>query len=91
LIAKIAVTTNLAAASGAILAMIVTWKKYGKPDFGMTMNGALAGLVAITAGCAFVQPLSAIIIGSIAGIIVVYGVILVDKVKVDDPVGAVSV
>lgn len=91
LIAKVAVNTNLAAAAGSIIAMIVTWIKFGKPDFGMTMNGALAGLVAITAGCAFVQPLSAITIGAIAGIIVVYGVMFMDKVMVDDPVGAIAV
>jgi len=91
LIAKIAVNTNLAAAAGAIVAMSVTWLKYGKPDFGMTMNGSLAGLVAITAGCAFVQPLSALTIGIIAGIIVVYGVLFMDKIHVDDPVGAIAV
>ncbi|MBU0614551.1 MAG: ammonium transporter [Nanoarchaeota archaeon] len=90
-IAKIAVNTNLAAATGAIVAMFITWRKFGKPDFGMTMNGSLAGLVAITAGCAFVQPMSAILIGLAAGFIVVYGVIFIDKIHVDDPVGAVAV
>jgi Amt family ammonium transporter len=91
LIAKIAVNTNLAAAVGAITAMTITWKKYGKPDFGMTMNGSLAGLVAITAGCAYVQPMAAMTIGFFAGIIVVYGVLFMDKVHVDDPVGAIAV
>ncbi len=91
LIAKVAVTTNLSAAAGAIVAMVITWYKYGKPDFGMTMNGALAGLVAITAGCAFVHPINAMIIGAIAGVIVVYGVLFMDKINVDDPVGAISV
>ncbi|MFH1642500.1 MAG: ammonium transporter [Nanoarchaeota archaeon] len=91
LISKIAVNTNLSAAAGAIIAMAITWYKYGKADFSMTMNGALAGLVAITAGAAFVQPLSSIMIGAIAGFVVVYGVLFIDKIKVDDPVGAVAV
>ncbi len=90
-IATIAVTTNLAAAAGAILAMIVTWLKFGKPDVGMTGNGAIAGLVAITAPCAVVSPLSAIIIGAIAGIVVVFAVEFFDRIRVDDPVGAISV
>jgi Amt family ammonium transporter len=90
-IALIAVTTTLAAATAAIAAMAVTWIKFGKSDVGMTLNGALAGLVGITAGCANVSPLSAVIIGLIAGILVVYSVMFFDKIKVDDPVGAVSV
>ncbi|MCG2708353.1 MAG: ammonium transporter [Candidatus Omnitrophica bacterium] len=91
-IATIAVTTNLAAAAGAILAMFTAWMKFGKPDTSMALNGALAGLVAITAPCASVSPLSAIIIGAIAGVIVVLSVELLDKVlRVDDPVGAISV
>jgi Amt family ammonium transporter len=90
-IASIAVTTNLAAAAGAVLAMIVSWIKYGKADVSMTLNGALAGLVAITAGTAAVGNLSAVIIGSIGGIIVVYSVEFFDKLQIDDPVGAVSV
>ncbi|MEA3493485.1 MAG: ammonium transporter [Candidatus Margulisiibacteriota bacterium] len=91
-IAFIAVNTNLAAAAGAILAMITVWIKYGKPDVSMTLNGALAGLVAVTAPCAFVSPLSSIIIGAIAGILVVLSVEFIDKVlRVDDPVGAISV
>ncbi|MDL1981398.1 MAG: ammonium transporter [Deltaproteobacteria bacterium] len=90
-IAMIFVNTNLAAAAAAVLAMITSWVKFGKPDAGMSLNGALAGLVAITAGCANVSPTSSIIIGAIAGIIVVFSVIIFDKIKVDDPVGAISV
>ncbi|MFC1658564.1 ammonium transporter [Candidatus Omnitrophota bacterium] len=91
LIARIAINTNLAAATGGILAMIMVWKMFGKPDLSMAMNGALAGLVAITAPCAFVEPWTAILIGAIAGIIAVLGVLLLDKLNIDDPVGAVSV
>ena len=90
-IAMIFVNTNLSAAAGAVLAMITSWIKFGKPDVGMSLNGALAGLVAITAGCANVSPTSSIIIGAIAGIIVVFAVIMFDRIKVDDPVGAISV
>lgn len=90
-IAMIFVNTNLAAATGAVLAMFTSWIKFGKPDVGMSLNGALAGLVAITAGCANVSPTSSVIIGAVAGIIVVFSVIIFDKIKVDDPVGAISV
>ncbi len=91
-IGYIAVTTNLAAAAGAIVAMIVAWIIVGKPDASMTLNGALAGLVAITAPCNAVSPMGAIAIGSIGGALVVLSVIFIDKVlKIDDPVGAVSV
>jgi ammonium transporter, Amt family len=90
-LAIIAVTTNLAAAAGAIGALFIAWIKFGKPDAGMTLNGALAGLVAITAGCANVSPISSIIIGFLAGIIVVISVIFWENIGVDDPVGAVSV
>ncbi|MBN3039097.1 MAG: ammonium transporter [Candidatus Omnitrophica bacterium] len=90
-IAHVAITTNLAAASGGLVAMFFAWRKFGKPDLTMTMNGALAGLVAITAPCAFVMPYEAMIIGAIAGIIVVLGTVFLDKVLVDDPVGAVPV
>ncbi|MBN2331659.1 MAG: ammonium transporter [Deltaproteobacteria bacterium] len=91
-IGLIAVTTNLAAASGVITAMITAWFRFGKPDVTMSLNGALAGLVAITAGCANVSPGSAIIIGALAGIVVVVSVEFIDKVlKIDDPVGAISV
>lgn len=90
-ISLIAMNTNLAASAGAISTMLLTWILYKKPDLSMTMNGILAGLVAITAPCAYVSPLSAIIIGGIAGVIVVYGVKFVDWLFVDDPVGAVAV
>lgn len=90
-IAFIAVNTNLAAAAGAIGAMITAWVRLGKPDVGMGLNGALAGLVGITAGCANVSTVGAAIIGLIAGIIVVFSVLFFDRIKVDDPVGAVSV
>ncbi|RQW64400.1 ammonium transporter [Vibrio viridaestus] len=89
-IASIAVTTTLAAASGSISAMFYTWIRFGKSDVGMTLNGALAGLVGITAGCANVSPISAVIIGIVAGILVVVSVLTLDKMKIDDPVGAVS-
>ena len=88
----IAMTTNLAAAAATLLAMTVTWLRYGKPDVSMTFNGSLAGLVAITAGCDTVSNWSAIIIGAIAGVVVVFAVEFFDKVaKIDDPVGAISV
>ena len=91
-IGHIAMTTNLAAASGAVITMIVTWFKYKKPDVSMTLNGALAGLVGITAGCANVSMPGAIAIGAVAGVIVVFSVEFVERVlKIDDPVGAVSV
>jgi len=91
-IGLIAVTTNLAAAAGAVMAMITVWMKNGKPDPSMTLNGVLAGLVAITAGCANVSPMAAIAIGGLAGILVVFAVEFIDKVlRVDDPVGAISV
>jgi Amt family ammonium transporter len=90
-IAIIAVTTTLAAAAGAITAMIATWIKYGKSDIGMTMNGALAGLVGITAGCANVSALSSVIIGAVAGVLVLFSVLFFDRIHVDDPVGAISV
>ncbi|MDD9304497.1 MAG: ammonium transporter [Desulfobacter sp.] len=90
-IAMIFVNTNLAAAAGAVLVMIVSWMKFGKPEVGMSLNGALAGLVGITAGCANVTPFSAVIIGAIAGILVVFAVLFFDKIRIDDPVGAISV
>ena len=90
-IAKIAVTTNIAAAAGAITAMITAWFMLGKPDAGMSLNGALAGLVTITAGCASVSPTSAAIMGAIGGIVVVLSVLLIENLRIDDPVGAISV
>ncbi|HEY9865105.1 MAG TPA: ammonium transporter [Candidatus Obscuribacterales bacterium] len=90
-IAYIAVTTNLAAAAGAITATATSWFKDGKPDLSMIINGVLAGLVSITASCDSVSYLSAVIIGAIAGVIVVYSVGFFDSIKIDDPVGATSV
>lgn len=91
LIAKIAVNTNIAAAAGALAAMIVAWMRYKKPDYGMTLNGALAGLVAITAGCAYVTVPGSILIGLISGVLVVFAVELLDALHIDDPVGAIPV
>ncbi|MGI6114928.1 ammonium transporter [Luoshenia tenuis] len=89
---SIFMTTNLAAAVAAVTTMCVTWVRYKKPDVSMTLNGALAGLVAITAGCDMVSPLGAAIIGLVAGVLIVFGVEFVDKVlKIDDPVGAIGV
>ncbi|OEU52858.1 MAG: ammonium transporter [Desulfobacterales bacterium C00003060] len=90
-IAMIFVNTNLAAAAGAVLAMITAWIKFGKPDVGMSLNGGLAGLVAITSPCATVTPLSSVMIGAVAGILVVLAVLFFDRIRVDDPVGAISV
>ncbi len=90
-IAMIFVNTNLAAAAGAVFAMITAWAKFKKPDVGMSLNGALAGLVAITSPCATVTPFSSVVIGAIAGVVVVLSVLFFDKIKVDDPVGAISV
>ena len=88
----VATNTMIAGAIGGLVAMFYMWKKYGKPDPSMTANGALAGLVAITAPCAFVNGISAFIIGAIAGIIVCISVSVVEKkFKIDDPVGAISV
>ena len=90
-IGGIAVNTTLAASMGAIAAMMTTWFRSGKPDVAMAGNGLLAGLVGVTAGAWVVNGLGAIVIGATAGIIVVYAVSFFDKVKIDDPVGAVSV
>ncbi|MGD2180645.1 ammonium transporter [Lusitaniella coriacea] len=87
----IAVTTNLAAAAGGITATATSWLKDGKPDLSMIINGILAGLVAITAGCDGVSYWGAVIIGAIAGVIVVFSVYFFDSIRIDDPVGAVSV
>lgn len=89
---KVFVNTNLAAAIATCVTMAFTWIKYGKPDVSMSLNGSLAGLVAITAGCDAVSPIGAAIIGAVAGILIVLGVEFIDKVlKIDDPVGAVGV
>ncbi|MFO7930065.1 MAG: ammonium transporter [Thermodesulfobacteriota bacterium] len=90
-VALIAVNTALAASAGAVFAMLTSWIKFGKPEVSMSLNGALAGLVGITAGCANVSPASSIIIGAIAGVIVVMSVLFFENIKIDDPVGAVSV
>jgi ammonium transporter, Amt family len=90
-IGHIAATTNIAAATASISAMLMMWRISGKPDLSMTLNGGLAGLVAITAPCAFVSVKSAFLIGLIAGVLVVGAVFFFDKIKIDDPVGATSV
>lgn len=91
-VAGIFITTNLAGASGALAAMFVTWIVYKKPDISMTLNGVLGGLVGVTAGCAAVSPMGAFLIGLICGIAVVFSIEFIDKkLKIDDPVGAVSV
>ena len=89
---SIFITTNLAAAVSTTTVMIITWIRYKKPDVSMTLNGSLAGLVAITAGCDVVSPVGAFFIGLIAAFVVVFGIEFVDKVlKIDDPVGAIGV
>jgi Amt family ammonium transporter len=91
-IAVVAVNTLLASGAGAIFAMFYMWFKYGKPDPSMMINGMLAGLVAITAPCAFVSSFWAFVIGAIAGVLVCWSVFFVERtLKVDDPVGAISV
>src|SRR3990172_4299757 len=90
-ISHIVITTNLACCMAILSSTLTAWIMLGKPDFSMTVNGALAGLVAITAPCAFVSVTSSAIIGLIAGIIVVFAVLFFDKMKIDDPVGALSV
>ena len=90
-IAMIFVNTNLSGAAGAVAAMFTSWMIFKKPDIGMSLNGALAGLVGITAGCANVSPSSSIVIGLISGVLVVLAVMAIDRIHIDDPVGAVSV
>ena len=91
-VAAIFITTNLSGAIGALAAMFITWMFYKKPDVSMTLNGVLAGLVGVTAGCAAVSPVGALFIGLICGITVVFSIEFIDKkLKIDDPVGAVSV
>jgi Amt family ammonium transporter len=89
--AYIAVTTNASAAAGAITALITTWIWFGKPDISYTGNGVLAGLVGITAGCDCVSVPSAFLIGAIAGVLVVVACTLIDRIGIDDPVGAIGV
>jgi len=91
-LAYVAMTTLLAASAGTIGAAVTTWFKFGKPDLSMTINGCLAGLVSITAPCASVSPVSAVVIGLIGGVLVVFSVLFIEQaMKIDDPVGAVSV
>jgi Amt family ammonium transporter len=90
-IAHIALTTNMAAATGGVGATLVAWLYLGKPDLSMIINGILAGLVAVTAGCDGVSVASAAIIGLIGGILVVFAVPFFDSIQIDDPVGAISV
>ena len=87
-VALVAVNTTLAAASGSLVAMVIAWKLFGKPDLTMALNGVLAGLVGITANCNDVSNLDALIIGAVAGALVIVGILLLDKLKIDDPVGA---
>ncbi len=89
---SVLINTNVAAAAGALAAMLITWIRYGKADVSMTLNGALAGLVGITAGCGAVNTFGALLIGLICGVIVVFSISFIDKkLKIDDPVGAISV
>ncbi|HEY1922826.1 MAG TPA: hypothetical protein VGG44_08660, partial [Tepidisphaeraceae bacterium] len=90
-IALIAVNTMLASGAATASACFFLWKIYGKPDPSMMCNGMLGGLVAITAPCAFVSPPAAFLIGAIAGVIVVWGVLFIERKGIDDPVGAISV
>jgi Amt family ammonium transporter len=90
-IAHIFVTTNMAAAAGSVTAMMTAWMMLGKPDYTMIANGCLAGLVAITAPCAWVSTPAAVLIGGVGGVLVVFAVLAFDKAKIDDPVGALSV
>ncbi len=90
-IARIAVNTNLAAAAGAVASLITAWAIFRKPDGAMSLNGVLAGLVAITSPCATVTPTASVYIGAIAGVAVVLSVLFFDRIRIDDPVGAISV
>ena len=90
-ISSVALNTSMAAAAGCLSATVVAWMALGKPDLSMILNGTLAGLVAITAPCAVVGVGSSVIIGLLAGVLVVYAVLFFDKIRIDDPVGALSV
>ena len=90
-IARIAVNTNLAAAAGAAASLLAAWAIFKKPDGAMSLNGVLAGLVAITSPCATVTPVASVYIGAIAGVVVVLSVLFFDRIRIDDPVGAISV
>ena len=90
-VARVAINTTLAPSAGAIAAMFTAWAWWGKPDLTVALNGALAGLVGITAPCAVVSPAAALFIGLIAGILVVFGIDWMNRLRIDDPVGAVPV
>ncbi|KAA6337923.1 Ammonia channel [termite gut metagenome] len=91
-ISHVFLTTNLAASAGGLLALFISWLKYGKPSLSLTLNGVLAGLVGITAGCDVVAPIGAVLIGALCGVTMIFAVEFIDKVlKIDDPVGASSV
>lgn len=91
-ISHVFLTTNLAAVAGGLATMFTTWIKYGKPSFSLTLNGILAGLVGITAGCDLVSPAGALAIGAICGVLLPFGIEFIDqKLHIDDPVGASSV
>ncbi|CAM3798972.1 ammonium transporter [Cohnella lubricantis] len=89
--AYVAFTTQLGAAGGAVAALLISWLVKGKADIGVTLNGALAGLVAITASCAYVEPWAAVVIGLIAGVLVFFSQLFFEKIRVDDPIAALSV
>ena len=89
--AYVALTTNLAAAAGALGAILASWLVRRKPDLSMLLNGVIAALVAITAACGFVAPWAAVVIGVVAGAIAVVGVLCVERIGIDDPIGAVAV
>jgi Amt family ammonium transporter len=89
--AYVATTTNIAAAAGAVTGIVVAWLKLGKPDISMMLNGALGALVAITAASGFVAPWAAVVIGVGSGLLAVFGVVWVEKLGIDDPIGAVAV
>ena len=91
-ISHVFLTTNLAACAGGFFALVVSWLKYSKPSLSLTLNGVLAGLVGVTAGCDVVSPLGAVIIGAVCGTVMIYSVEILDhKFHIDDPVGASSV
>ena len=91
-ISQVFLTTNLAACMGGFVSILVSWLKFGKPSLSLTLNGILAGLVGITAGCDVVSPVGAVIIGGVCGFVMIYSVHFIDNVlKIDDPVGASSV
>ncbi len=91
LVSRIALTTTLAACAGSLAAMLTAWGRYGKPDLSLALAGALAGLVGITAPCAIVTPGASLFIGALAGILVIFGIDWLNKLHIDDPVGAIPV